>query len=66
MLLVLLRRDAKRTPYPRNGEPRLFADGGHCAEHEMEKVLYAVYELTGLIGAVALMRPSKKHARLGT
>ncbi len=28
-------------------------------EHEMEKVLYAVDELTGLIGAVALMHPSK-------
>ncbi|MDD6275471.1 MAG: hydrolase [Clostridia bacterium] len=27
-------------------------------EHEMEKVLYAVDELTGLIGAVAIMRPS--------
>ena len=28
-------------------------------EHEMEKVLFAVDELTGLIGAVAIMRPSK-------
>lgn len=28
-------------------------------EHEMEKVLYAVDELTGLIWATALMRPSK-------
>ena len=28
-------------------------------EHEMEKVLYATDELTGLIGAVALMIPSK-------
>ena len=28
-------------------------------EHEMERVLYAVDELTGLIGATALMRPGK-------
>jgi len=28
-------------------------------EHEMEKILYTIDELTGLIGAAALMRPSK-------
>lgn len=34
--------------------------GADCApEHEMEKVLFATDELTGLIGAAALMRPSK-------
>jgi len=36
---------------------------GHCCdikpEHEMEKILFACDELTGLIGAAALMRPSK-------
>jgi len=36
---------------------------GLCAdikpEHQMEKVLFAADELTGLIGAAALMRPSK-------
>lgn len=31
-------------------------------EHEMEKVLYATDELTGLIGAAALMRPSRSVA----
>ena len=31
-------------------------------EHEMEKVLYVSDELTGLIGAAALMRPSKSTA----
>lgn len=31
-------------------------------EHEIEKVLYATDELTGLIGAAALMRPSKSVA----
>ena len=39
---------------------------GMCSElepeHEMEKVLFAADELTGLIGAAALMRPSKSVA----
>ncbi len=33
-------------------------------EHEMEKVLFATDELTGLIGATALMRPSKSVSDL--
>jgi len=47
-------------------ERLIHAVASHCygltvdiaPEHEMEKVLFAADELTGLIGAVAIMRPS--------
>ncbi|MCL1854206.1 MAG: hydrolase [Clostridia bacterium] len=51
----------------RGADERLIhAVASHCygltvdiaPEHEMEKVLFAADELTGLIGAVAIMRPS--------
>ena len=35
-------------------------------EHEMEKVLYATDELSGLIGVAALMRPSKSVSDMET
>lgn len=49
---------------------RAVASHGHLLrvdippEHIMEKILYATDELTGLIGAVAIMRPSKSVSDL--
>ena len=42
----------------------LHFDGLPEPQHEMEKVLFATDELTGLIGAVVLMRPSKSVSDL--
>ena len=42
----------------------LHFDGLPEPQHEMEKILFATDELTGLIGAVALMRPSKSVSDL--
>lgn len=42
----------------------LHFDGLPEPQHEMEKVLFATDELTGLIGAAALMRPSKSVSDL--
>lgn len=44
---------------PCDGEPWLWPDRRRKAGKGMEKVLFAVDELTGLIGAAALMRPSR-------
>jgi len=44
----------------------LHFDGLPEPQHEMEKVLFASDELTGLIGAVAIMRPSKSVDDLET
>ena len=42
----------------------LHFDGLPEPQHEMEKVLFATDELTGLIGAAALMRPSRSVSDL--
>ena len=42
----------------------LHFDGLPEPQHEMEKVLFATDALTGLIGAAALMRPSKSVSDL--
>ena len=42
----------------------LHFDGLPEPQHEMEKILFATDELTGLIGAAAIMRPSKSVSDL--
>jgi predicted hydrolase (HD superfamily) len=63
-------KKAKEILEERNIDPRIIhaviSHGyGICSdvkpEHTMEKVLYAIDELTGLIGAASLMRPSKSY-----
>ena len=66
MLLVLLRRDAKRTPYPRNGEPRLFADGGHCARARDGKGAVRRGLTAGAHRRGGTDASVEKHAQLGT
>lgn len=65
MLLVLLRRDAKRTPYPCNGEPRLFADGGHCARARDGKGAVRRGRADGAHRRGGADASVEKHARLG-
>ena len=65
--MLLQRNDCLDLVIPRGGERLIRAVACHgygiCVdikpEHEMEKVLFACDELTGLIGACALVRPSK-------
>ena len=61
-MALILRNGGSQSPDRWLREPR----NNHCGKtidvepvHEMEKVLFAADELTGLIWAAALMRPSK-------